>query len=185
VADIVFVRHADTDWTASGQHTGDTDLVLNEQGRAAARRLPARLAHWSFVAVYTSPMMRARQTCEIAGYDSQSQERAELREWDYGDYEGLTTAAIREQRPDWDMWRDGCPGGEDAAAVGARADAFLHGLLPVAGEVLVFSHGHLLRVMIARWLGLEPAEGALFAIAPGGVGVLEHERERRILRLVD
>ena len=180
MAELVIVRHADTDWTASGQHTGHTDVALNERGREAARRLPAKLAHWGFESVFESPLRRAVETCELAGYGARAQVRAELREWDYGSYEGLTTTEIREQRPDWDLWRDGAPGGEDAAAVGARADAFL-GELPPGGDVLAFSHGHFLRVLIARWLGLEPVGGALFAIAPGAVGALGHERERRVL----
>ena len=181
MGELVVVRHADTDWSVSGQHTGHTDIPLNDKGREAARRLPAQLAHWSFAAVLCSPLMRAKATCEIAGYGDRAQLDAGLEEWDYGSYEGLTTAQIQEQRPDWDLWRDGCPGGEDAAAVGARADSVLHGL-PGAGDVLAFSHGHFLRVLIARWLGLEPADGALFVLEPGGIGVLGHEHGRRVLR---
>jgi probable phosphoglycerate mutase len=178
--ELVIVRHADTDWTASGQHTGHTDLPLNAEGREAAKRLAGRLARWTFAAIWCSPLTRARETCELAGYGSRAVEHGELIEWDYGAYEGTTTAQIQAERPDWDLWRDGCPDGENAAGVGARADAAL-AALPADSDVLVFSHGHLLRVLIARWLGLEPQQGALFLLAPGGIGVLGHERERRVL----
>ena len=177
--ELVIVRHADTDWTVSGQHTGRTDLALNEAGRAKALGLRARLERRDYAAVWSSPLARARETARLAGFDPLV--RGELAEWDYGDYEGLTTAQIRERAPGWDLWRDGCPGGENVAAVGARADAVL-AALPAADDVLVFSHGHLLRVLTARWLGLEPADGALFVLAPGAIGVLGHEHERRVLR---
>ena len=181
MGELVVVRHAETDWTVSGQHTGHSDIPLNDRGREAARRLPARLARWSFAEVWCSPLMRAKETCEIAGYGDRAQLDAGLKEWDYGSYDGLTTLQIQAERPDWNLWTDGCPGGEDAAAVGARADAVLHAL-PGDGDVLAFSHGHFLRVLTARWLRLEAADGALFAFAPGAVGVLGHEHERRILR---
>jgi probable phosphoglycerate mutase len=180
LGELVVVRHADTDWSESGQHTGRTDLPLNGDGRAAAETLAKRLAGRDFAAVWCSPLRRAVETCEIAGFSGSAQKRAELMEWDYGDYEGLTTAQIHDQRPGWDLWRDGCPDGEDAAAVGARADRVL-ATVPDAGTVLVFSHGHFLRVLIARWLALAPAEGALFVLAPGAIGVLAHEREHRVL----
>jgi broad specificity phosphatase PhoE len=177
--ELVIVRHADTDWTVSGQHTGRTDLALNEAGLAKALALRARLAGREFAAVWSSPLERARETARLSGFDPLV--RGELAEWDYGDYEGLTTAQIRERAPGWDLWRDGCPDGESAAAVGVRADAVL-AALPAAGDVLVFSHGHLLRVLTARWLGLEPTAGALFVLAAGAIGVLGHEHERRVLR---
>ena len=177
--ELVIVRHADTDWTASGRHTSRTDLSLNDDGRARAAALRERLAARSFVLVLSSPRRRALETAALAGFEPAV--RDELAEWDYGDYEGLTSAQIHERAPGWDLFRDGCPGGEDAAAVGARADAVV-ALLPPAGDVLVFSHGHMLRVLTARWLGLEPAGGALFALAPGGIGELGHEHDRRVLR---
>jgi probable phosphoglycerate mutase len=180
MGELVVVRHADTAWTASGQHTGLTDLTLNAAGRAVASRLPPRLAQWSFVSVWCSPLRRAVETCELAGFGGHARHRSDLEEWDYGAYEGLTTVQIHEQRPGWTLWRDGCPDGEDAAAVGARADAAL-AQLPEAGNVLVFSHGHFLRVLIARWVGLAAAEGALFELAPGGIGVLGYEHEWRVL----
>lgn len=180
-AEFVIVRHADTDWTASGQHTGHTDLPLNDAGRAAAGKLAERLAPWSFAAVWCSPLRRAMQTCELAGYGERAERREQLVEWDYGSYEGVTSAQINAERPGWDLWRDGCPGGETASAVGARADAAL-ALLPPAGCVLVFSHGHFLRVLIARWVGLTPVDGACFVLAPGAIGVLGHEHGRRVVR---
>jgi len=180
--ELVVVRHADTDWTLSGQHTGRTDLALNEAGRAKALSLRGRLERRDFAAVWSSPRERALETARLLGFEPL--ERPELAEWDYGAYEGLTTAQIRERVPGWDIWRDGCPGGENVEAVGARADAVL-AALPAAGDVLVFSHGHLLRVLTARWLGLAPAFGALFVIAPGAIGVLGHEHERRVLRALD
>jgi probable phosphoglycerate mutase len=178
--ELVVVRHADTDWSQSGQHTGRTDLPLNRDGRAAAARLAERLAGRAFAAVWCSPLRRAVETCEIAGFSGSAHECAELVEWDYGAYEGMTSEQIHEQRPAWDMWRDGCPDGEDAAAVGARADHLL-ATVGATGATLVFSHGHFLRVLIARWLALAPEQGALFLLAPGGIGVLAHEHDRRVL----
>jgi broad specificity phosphatase PhoE len=180
LGELVVVRHADTDWSESGQHTGRTDLPLNRDGRAAAERLTERLAGRRFAAVWCSPLRRAIETCEIAGFGGAAHERAELLEWDYGDYEGLTTEQIHDHRPRWDLWRDGCPGGEDAAAVGDRADQVLASV-PGAGTVLVFSHGHFLRVLIARWLALAPAQGALFLLSPGAIGVLTYEHDRHVL----
>ncbi|MGA2469347.1 MAG: histidine phosphatase family protein [Solirubrobacteraceae bacterium] len=178
---LVVVRHADTDWTVSGRHTSRTDIALNATGRADAAALAARLAGRSFVAVWCSPLARAVQTCAIAGFGDRALERAELREWSYGAYEGMTTEQIHAAAPGWELFRDGCPDGEDAAAVGGRCDAVLASL-PADGDVLAFAHGHLLRVMIARWLALAPAAGALFELAPAGIGVLGYERERRVLR---
>jgi probable phosphoglycerate mutase len=180
MSEVVIVRHADTDWTESGQHTGRTDLALNEAGRAHALTLRPRLAAWSFAAVWCSPLARAVETCEIAGFGARARERAETQEWDYGAYEGLTSEQIGVCQPGWNLWRDGCPGGEDATAVGVRADAVLASV-PAEGDVLVFSHGHFLRVLTARWLGLEPQRGALFMLAPGAIGVLGHDHDLRVL----
>jgi broad specificity phosphatase PhoE len=177
--ELFIVRHADTDWTVTGQHTGRTDLALNEAGRAKALGLRDRFAGRSFAAVWSSPRRRALETAHLLGYEPHVRE--ELAEWDYGSYEGLTSEQIRDRAPGWDLWRDGCPGGEDAAQVGARADLVL-AALPPSGDVLVFSHGHMLRVLTARWLGLEPTDGALFMLAPGAVGELAHEHGRRVLR---
>jgi probable phosphoglycerate mutase len=180
--DLLVVRHADTDWTVSGQHTGRTDIPLNDAGRAKARSLRERLADRRFVAVWSSPLIRALETARLAGYEPA--ERDELVEWDYGDYEGLTSGQIRELRPNWDLWRDGCPGGETAADVGARADAVLASL-PSDGDVLVFSHGHMLRVLTARRLGLAAIDGALFLLRPGAIGALGHEQGRAVLRSLE
>jgi probable phosphoglycerate mutase len=181
--EVVIVRHADTDWTISGQHTGRTDIPLNERGREVAAALPGRLRGRAFVAVWTSPLSRARETAQLAGYPD-AQERAALVEWDYGDYEGLTRAQILADDPTWDLWHDGCPGGETPREIGGRADSLL-AALPPEGDVLIFSHGHMLRVLTARWLGLGPDGGALFALAPGGIGVLGYEHEQRVLRSLD
>jgi probable phosphoglycerate mutase len=178
--ELVVVRHADTDWSESGQHTGHTDLHLNARGVARAGGIAARLAGRSFAAVWCSPLARAVETCEIAGFAAAAQLRPELVEWNYGAYEGITSAEVHASRPDWDLWRDGCPGGEDAADVGARAEAAL-AALPEEGDALVFSHGHFLRVLVACWLGLGAAAGELFLLAPAGIGVLGHERERRVI----
>jgi probable phosphoglycerate mutase len=200
---IWIVRHTDTDWSAAHRHTGRTDVPLSAAGRDAASRLRPRLAGIDFAEVICSPLRRARQTAELAGLVCTS-ESADLEEWDYGDYEGLTTVEIREHRPDWDMWRDGTPGGEDAAAVGARVDAVIAGVAGRSGvdahgggghagedgdgsvgvgdrEVALVAHGHVLRVLTSRWLGLPPADGALFALEPGGIGRLSYERDRRVL----
>ncbi len=177
--ELVIVRHADTDWTQTGQHTGRTDLPLNEQGRAKALTLREPLARWSFTAVWSSPLERALETARLVGFAPQRHE--ELLEWNYGDYEGLTSAQIHERRPGWDLWRDGCPGGEAAPDVARRADALL-AMLPAQGDVLVFAHGHVLRVLTARWLGLDATAGALFPLSPGGIGVLGHDQGRRVLR---
>jgi broad specificity phosphatase PhoE len=179
MGEFVVVRHADTAWTATGQHTGRTDLALTAAGREAATRVAERLAGREFARVLTSPLVRATETCELAGYVGTP--CSEAVEWDYGDYEGLTTPEIRAERPGWDLWRDGCPGGEDAAAVGGRADTVVSLAVP-DGDTLCFSHGHFTRVLVARWLGLPPTAGALWAIAPGAIGILGFERERRVLR---
>jgi len=176
--ELVVVRHADTDWTASGRHTGRTDIPLNDAGRERAVALMPRLAGHSYREVWSSPLARAMSTAQLAGYAPT--ERDELVEWDYGDYEGLTTAEIVARRPGWELFRDGCPGGEQAADLGRRADALL-ATLPPSGDVLAFSHGHLLRVLIARWLDLPATGGALFVIAPGGISVLGWEHGRRVL----
>jgi probable phosphoglycerate mutase len=176
--ELVIVRHADTDWTASGRHTGRSDIPLNGAGRERAAALADRLGGRAFVAVWASPLSRALKTARLAGFEPVLYD--ELAEWDYGEYEGLTTAQILAQRPGWDLWRDGCPGGEQAADVGARADAML-ARLPAEGDVLAFSHGHMLRVLIARWLGVAATDGALWVLAPGAIGVLGWEHGRRVL----
>lgn len=184
-AELVVVRHGATAWSETGRHTGRTDLPLSPAGIEAAGRLAGALAGWSFGLVLSSPRRRALETCRRAGLGGRAEVCGLLVEWDYGDYEGLTTAEIVSRRPGWSLWRDGCPGGEDALSVGRRADAVLARLAEdgrAAGRAAVlFSHGHFLRVLAARWLGLDPGDGRLFALDPAGVGVLGHEHGARTL----
>jgi broad specificity phosphatase PhoE len=178
---VVLVRHAETAWSISGQHTGRTDIPLTDRGRAAAAGLAARLRAWDFELVLASPSARARETCELCGLGAQAQLREDLLEWDYGDYDGLTTREILTTRPDWNLWRDGCPGGEDAAEVGARADRVIAELTSTTGPAVVFSHGHLLRVLGARWIGFEAEHGARLGLSTGAICVLSEEHQHRIL----
>jgi probable phosphoglycerate mutase len=181
--EVVPVRHAETEWSINGRHTGLTDIPLTEAGRATARALAARLGEWRFERVLVSPLLRARETCELCGLGDRAEIREELHEWDYGDYEGLTTDEIRAQRPEWDLWRDGCPGGEQPEQVGARADRVLASVSSVAGAVAAFSHGHMLRVLGARWIELPAAGGARLGLSAGAVSALGYERDTRVLRL--
>jgi broad specificity phosphatase PhoE len=180
--EVVLVRHGETEWTLSGQHTGRTDIPLTERGREQARALAAALAARRFALVLTSPLARAAETCRLAGLGEQAAERDELREWDYGAYEGRTTPAIREERPGWTLWRDGVPDGETEAEVGARVDRVISEVRAVEGDAVLFAHGHVLRVLAARWLGLEAAAGRLFALDPATVSVLGYERETPVIR---
>ena len=171
---IYLVRHGETAWSLSGQHTKLTDLPLTERGERNARRLGERLAGLSFAKVFTSPLQRAARTCALAGFGPAAEVDHELVEWNYGDYEGRT-AEIRTKRPNWELFRDGCPGGELPDRVGARADRVLNRTRSVQGDVLVFSSGHFLRVLAARWLGLEPAAGRFFMLNTASVSVLSYE----------
>lgn len=184
---LVVVRHGATPWSRSGRHTGRTDLPLDDGGRAQAVALGDRLASMGIDRVLTSPLERARATCALAGLGELAETVDELVEWDYGDYEGRTTEEIRAERPGWQLFRDGCPGGEDADEVGSRADAVLARVAagpsgPSGSTVALFGHGHLLRVLAARWLGLPPVDGRLLALDAGSVSVLGHERETRVVR---
>jgi broad specificity phosphatase PhoE len=178
---IVLIRHAETEWTITHQHTGRTDIPLTDRGREAARSIAATLAGHRFGAVLLSPSRRARETCELAGLGAQSARNEDLLEWDYGDYDGLTTAQIEAQQPGWNQWLDGCPGGEQPADVGLRADRAIAAAVASPGPVAVFSHGHLLRVLGARWAGLPPQEGAKLGLSPGAICLLGHEHGRRII----
>jgi broad specificity phosphatase PhoE len=178
---IVVVRHGETEWSLSGQHTSRTDLLLTPGGRDRAAALTHLLAGYSFTLVLSSPLRRALETAEIAGFKDSVVIDEDLREWDYGEYEGLTTAQIRELRPDWDLWRDGCPGGEGPEQVGTRADRVVARLAEAGGDAAAFAHGHILRVLTARWAEMEIAEGARFKFAAGAIGVLGHERETRAI----
>jgi len=170
------VRHGETEWSASGRHTSRTDLDLTEAGVEAARSVADKLRGTSFVRVLSSPLLRARRTAELAGAGS-PELVGDLREWDYGDDEGLTTAQIRESRPGWTVWRDGPQGGETCAEVGARADRVVELVRAVDGPVLAFSHGHFSRVLGARWLGLEVTDGAHLTLSTASVSVLGWERD--------
>lgn len=180
--ELVLVRHGETEWSRDGKHTGNTDVPLTERGREQARALGAALEGRTFTRVLTSPLARAAETARLAGYEV-AEERDELREWDYGAYEGRRTVDIREERPGWTLWTDGVPAGETAADVAARVDAVLDELRATEGAVLVFAHGHLLRVLAVRWIGLEPEAGRLFALDPATVSVLAFERETPVIRV--
>jgi probable phosphoglycerate mutase len=180
---VLLVRHGETTWSASGRHTGRSDPPLTEAGVEAARRLGLWLAKQHVGRVLVSPLTRALETCQAAGFGGQAEVMDDLREWDYGDYEGMTTSAIRADRPGWSLWRDGCPHGEDAGSVGRRADRVVAILRRAAEVVALFSHGHFLRVLTARWLELAPAEGRLFGLDTGAVCALGYEREQPVIRL--
>jgi broad specificity phosphatase PhoE len=175
--EVWLARHGETDWSANGRHTGRTDLPLNDNGRAAARKLADTLAGMRFDLVLTSPMQRARDTCALAGYGEQAQIDDDLNEWDYGDYEGITTSEIREIRPGWTAFDDGFPGGETITQVAARADRVIERVRGVEGQVLIFGHGHGLRILAARWIELPPVEGARLILETATVSVLGWERE--------
>lgn len=179
--EILLIRHAETEWSKQGKHTGHTDMPLTDAGREAAIHLRVPLRERDFAAVLTSPLKRARETCELSGLIGLAQERRSLIEWDYGDYEGLTTAEIQQERPKWSLWRDGCPKGEDASAVGARADAAISELLSIDGDVAVFSHGHALRVLGARWAQLQPAAGARLLLSTGSICTLGFEHGKQAI----
>ena len=183
---IVVVRHGATEWSRNGRHTGRTDLPLDEGGRVQAAALGDRLAGKSFSAIFSSPLRRARQTCELAGLGDRCEILPEVEEWDYGEYEGRTTAEIRIDRPGWQVFFDGAPGGETPDAIGARADRALALIAERAGDggtAIVFSHGHFLRVLASRWLSLDACEGRHFALDAGRVSELGFERDTRVLAM--
>jgi len=179
--EVVLVRHGETEWSAALRHTGRTDEPLTEIGEKEAREVGSALRGREFALVLSSPLRRALETARLAGFEPQV--RDDLAEWDYGEYEGLTTAQIRETVPDWTIWRYGARGGESGAEVGARVDRMIAEILQVDGDVLVFGHGHLLRVLSARWLELEPPGGRLFALDPATLSTLGFEREQRVIRV--
>lgn len=174
---LYLARHGETAWSLSGQHTGLTDLPLTERGERNARNLGPRLAGLTFAKVFTSPLQRATRTCELAGFAAAAEVDRDLVEWDYGDYEGLRTAEIHDKRPEWKLFRDGCPGGESPDQIGARADRVVGRVRAVKGDVLIFSSGHFLRVLAARWLGLEPVNGRLFMLKTASLSALGYENE--------
>ncbi len=184
---VYLARHGETAWTISHQHTGMTDLPLTAQGEAEAVRLGDRLEGLAFAAVLTSPLQRAVRTCELAGFGSTAEVESDLREWNYGAYEGRTSADIHAGRPDWQLFRDGCPGGESPDQIGARADRVVRRVRAIEGNTLLFSSGHFLRVLAARWLGLEPGAGRYFLLGTASLSVVgyEHDRSEPAIRLWD
>ncbi len=172
---VTVVRHAQTEWSQDGRHTGRTDVPLSQAGEADAHRLASVLGGIAFARVYSSPLRRARRTCELAGLADRAEIDGDLVEWDYGAYEGLTTSAIRAERPGWSPFRDGCPGGESVEAVAARADHVLTRLRSCPGRSLVFSHAHFLRVLAARWVGLPAADGRCLTLATCCFGTLAYD----------
>ena len=172
----ILIRHGETEWTLSGQHTGTTDIPLTERGREDARLLAPLAANARFSLVLASPLQRARETCELAGLGDRAGVEPDLLEWNYGEYEGLTPKEIHARNPDWMLFTDGCPGGESPAQVGERVDRVIARILGVQGDVALFAHGHLFRVFAARWLGLPPSDGCHFLLDPGTLSVLSHYR---------
>ena len=178
---VWLVRHGETEWSKSGQHTGRTDVPLTEDGRREAEQIGRVLRGWRFSLVLTSPLKRAVETCWLAGFGDRAVPRDPLMEWNYGEYEGRTTLDIRQTVPDWTIWGYGAPGGETPEQVGARADLVVHEVRAADGDVLIFSHGHFLRVLAARWLGLPPERGASLALSTGTLSVLGWERETPVI----
>ena len=184
---IYLARHGETAWSLTGQHTGRTDVPLTDRGERNARRLGERLAGLAFAKVFTSPLRRAARTCELAGFGAVAEVDRDLVEWNYGKYEGLRTAEIHAEDPDWQLFRDGCPDGELPNHIGARADHVVSRVRAIKGDVLIFSSGHFLRVLAARWLGLEPAAGRFFMLSTASVSVLgcENNPSQPVIRLWD
>jgi len=179
--EIWLVRHGETEWSRSGQHTSRTDLPLTPEGEKRAQSLKRMLTGHSFGLVLSSPMQRAVETCRLVGLTPEISE--DLREWDYGDYEGLTTTEIQKRVPGWTIWTGAPPNGETAGQVGARADRVISRAASAAGDAALFGHGHLLRILAARWIGLEPSGGGLLALSTASLSVLGYERETRVIRL--
>jgi len=173
---VYLARHGETAWSLTGQHTGVTDIPLTEHGERNARHLGERLRELNFAKVFTSPLQRASRTSELAGFGAQAQVDRDLVEWNYGQYEGRRTAEILLERPDWQLFRDGCPGGESPDQIGARADRVVQRVRAIQGDVLLFSSGHFLRVLAARWLGISPSAGRYFLLSTASLSALSYER---------
>jgi probable phosphoglycerate mutase len=182
---VYLARHGETAWTVSGQHTGLTDIPLTDRGERNARRLGERLRGLAFAQVFTSPLVRARRTCELAGLAAEARVDPDLVEWNYGDYEGKTTDEIQRGRPDWRLFRDGCPGGEGVAEVGARADRVIERVRAVGSDVLLFSSSHFLRVLAARWIGLDPSAGRYLVLSTATLSAVgyEHTQTEPVIHL--
>jgi probable phosphoglycerate mutase len=181
-SEVWLIRHAETAWSKMGRHTGLTDIPLTDEGRAHAATLPERLGGHRFAAVYVSPLQRARETAALAGLGGQAQVREDLVEYDYGDYEGITTDEIRSERPGWSLWRDGAPNGEQPDDVGARADRIIAEALAVDGDVALVAHGHILRVVGARWIEQPASFAGRFGLRTGALCTLGVERDVRVIR---
>lgn len=184
---VFLLRHGETEWSLSGRHTGLTDLPLTERGENAARQVALRLHGLTFARVWVSPLRRAMRTCELAGFGAQAAIDPDLVEWNYGQYEGRRTVDIRAERPGWKIFRDGCPGGESLPAIGTRADRVIARVRATEGDTLLVSSGHILRVLVARWLGLDPRAGGLFLLDTASVSVLgyEHDLSEPVVRLLN
>jgi broad specificity phosphatase PhoE len=180
--EAVLVRHGETEWSAALRHTGRTDVPLTEAGRRQAGALEECLRPWTFVAVLASPLSRAVETARLAGFGERLETTEDLLEWDYGAYEGRTTSEIRQDRPGWYLWRDGVVDGETVEHLGERADRVIERVRGIEGDVALFAHGHILRVVAARWLGLPPDRGRSFGLDTATVGVLGYEREEPVIR---
>jgi broad specificity phosphatase PhoE len=183
VPEVVLVRHGETEWSRDGRHTGSTDVALTDEGRRQGERLGRRLAGRRFTLVLTSPLARAVDTCRLVGLGAAAEVRHDLTEWDYGRYEGRTTPEIRAEVPGWRLWRDGCPGGETAHDVGRRADRVIAELRPLEGDAAVFAHGHLLRVLAARWVGMPAEAGGALGLSTATISTLGHEHDLPVIWL--
>lgn len=179
--ELWLVRHGETEWSRSGAHTGRTDLPLTPAGRENAAAMSRLLGGRKFALVLTSPLERARETCRLAGYGAEAQIEPNLLEWDYGDYEGRTTSEIQKEVPGWSLWVSGVPNGETVGQVAARAEAVIERALQADGDVALFAHGHVLRILTARWLGLDGDAGRLFALGTASMGTLGYERTTRVI----
>jgi probable phosphoglycerate mutase len=178
---VVLVRHGETEWSRDGRHTGRTDIPLTAQGRRQAEALRAPLHPWQFALVLSSPLQRALETCRLAGYGTNAQVRPELMEWDYGRYEGRTSRQILAENPGWSLWRDGGPDGETPADVGRRVDRVIREVRQTTGDVLIFAHGHVLRVLTARWLDEPPEGGRHYALQTATLSVLSYEHQDPVI----
>lgn len=180
---IYLIRHGETEWTLSGQHTGVTDIPLTKNGENEAKKLSERLQGHSFAAVFTSPLQRAMHTCKIAGLSKKPETDQDLVEWNYGDFEGLTSEEIKKKHPQWNLFLEGAPHGESIYDVEKRADRVLSKIRSFQGDVALFSHGHFLRTLTARWLQLSASDGKLFALHPASLSILGYERIQQVLLL--
>ena len=180
---IWLIRHGETPWSLSGQHTGKTEMELTATGKLMAKTIGRELAGRGFDLILTSPRMRARETCRLSGYGEAAAIDDNLQEWDYGVYEGRTSADIMKVVPNWSLWRDGVPGGETIEAVSARADRVIQRALDCTGDVVLFAHGHILRVLAARWVGLPPDGGRYFSLDAGSISILGSEYKVRVISL--